>query len=216
MRIAKLVAATGLACTCLIGVARATAADSTAGNPAAPAAPTAPPADPVTAQPAPMVQAAPAHPATVTLRANSLVPLRMLQSLSSDATAPGTRFKLEVTDDINVEDTIVIPAGSIAEGEVIHAAKSGMLGKAGELSISARVLYVGTRTIRLHAALGTAGANKTNLAFFIPFARGGKVEVPEGTELIARVAADETFPATPTAAAPSAAPTPGDAATTAH
>jgi hypothetical protein len=129
------------------------------------------------------------------LRANSLVPLRMLETLNSDTSTAGTHFKLEVTDDINVDDTVVIPAGSVAEGEIIHAAKSGMLGKGGELSVSARFVYVGERQIKLRAALGSSGANKTMLALFVPFARGRQLIIPEGTQLIAKVAADEMFPA---------------------
>ncbi len=199
MRIATRIVVAGLCSALAVGftaaLASATAVENAATPPAAPAtaAPSAtPPATPET----PAAAAAPAAPATVTLHANSLVPLRMMESLNSDSTAPGTHFRLEVTDDINVDDTVVIPAGSIADGEVIHAAKSGMFGKAGELSISARVLHVGERVIHLHAALGTGGASKASEAFFIPFVRGGKVEIPEGTELIARVVHDEVFAAT--------------------
>src|SRR5262245_52634692 len=67
--------------------------------------------------PAPSTQA-PA--ATVLLRANTLVPLRMLDTVSSATGQIGDRFRLVVTDDIFVDDTLVVPAGSAVEGEVIH------------------------------------------------------------------------------------------------
>lgn len=166
------------------------------------------PAAPATIQPGtaptptPVASTVTTPPGSVTLRANSLVPLRVLEPISSETTAIGTHFQLEVTDDIDVDDTVVIPAGSIAVAEVIHAAKSGMLGKAGELSVSARFVTVGERSIRLRAALGSAGANRTMLAWFIPFTRGGKMEIPVGTQLVAKVAVDEVFQT------PAPAPTP--------
>ena len=218
MRIATRIVAASLCCAIAVTALAAGAAESAAENPAGPAASgtaVAPAEQTAPAAPAaPATPGAPVAPATVTLHANALVPLRLLQSLSSDSTAAGTHFKLEVTDDINVDDTLVIPAGSIAEGEVIHAAKSGMLGKAGELSISARFVHVGERAIRLHAALGTAGANKSNVALFIPFVRGGKVEIAEGTELIAKVANDEVFPATVRPGAADDVARPGSTSTT--
>jgi hypothetical protein len=138
-------------------------------------------------------------PATVVLHANSPVLLRILETLTSDTSTAGMKFKLEVTDDIAVDTTVVIPAGSEAIGEVIHAAKAGMLGKAGELSISARYVTVGDRRIKLRAALGSAGQSRTNVAMFVPFVRGKQLVVPVGTELIAKVAADEIFTAAPAA-----------------
>jgi hypothetical protein len=156
----------------------------------------APPPAGLPAPPAPPLPVA--VPTTVTLHANSLVPLRMLESLSSNTAVPGAQFRLEVTDDINVDDMVVIPAGSVAMGEVVHAAKSGMLGKAGELSVSARFVVVGERSIKLRAALGSSGKSNTTVAFlFSPFIHGGQLVIPEGTEVVARIAADEIFPVPP-------------------
>jgi len=183
---------------CLAGVFWCIAMPVGAMDPAADAPPPAglpaPPVPPV-APAAPLPVAAPT---TVTLHANSLVPLRMLESLSSNTAVPGTQFRLEVTDDINVDDVVVIPAGSVAMGEVVHAAKSGMLGKAGELSVSARFVVVGERSIKLRAALGSSGKSNATVAFlFSPFIHGGQLVIPEGTEVVARIAADEIFPVPP-------------------
>ena len=179
---------------CLAGVSCCTAMPVGAMDPATDA----PPPAGLPAPPAPPLPAA--APTTVTLHANSLVPLRMLESLSSNTAVAGTQFRLEVTDDINIDDVLVIPAGSVAMGEVIHAAKSGMLGKAGELSVSARLVLVGARSIKLRAALGGSGKSNTTVAFlFSPFIHGGQLVIPEGTEVVARIAADEIFPVPPPA-----------------
>jgi len=138
---------------------------------------------------------------SVVLRANLLIPLRLMETVGSDTHQTGARFALVVTDDILVDDLVVVPAGSVVEGEVIHAAKSGMFGKAGELSITSRYLQVGERRIRLRSLYAKAGQNKADLAMgvglIIPlapfFIRGKQVIVPADTELIARIAADESF-----------------------
>lgn len=142
---------------------------------------------------------------TVVLRANTLIPLRMAETVGSDTHVGGARFPLVVTEDIFVNDRLVVPAGTPAEGEVIHAAKAGMFGKAGELSITSRVLMLGERRIKLRSLYASAGQTRADLALgvglVIPlapfFIRGKQVIVPAETELIARVAADEIFEAVP-------------------
>jgi hypothetical protein len=131
---------------------------------------------------------------TVMLAANSLVPLRMLETISSDTAQRGQRFRLEVTDDINVDSVVVIPAGSIAYGEVIDAAKARMLGKPGELSVSARFVTVGDRQIRLRASFGNSGkSNMATALLFNPFVHGRQMVIPADTELVAKLAVDEKF-----------------------
>ncbi len=138
---------------------------------------------------------------TAVLRANTLIPLRLMEAVGSDTSQTGAHFRLLVTDGIQVGDLTVIPAGSIADGQVIHAAKSGMFGKAGELSITSRFVQVGERRIKLHSLYANAGQSKADLAFgvgiVIPlapfFIKGKQVIVPADTELVARVAVDETF-----------------------
>ena len=147
-------------------------------------------------------------PVAVVLKANALIPLRMQDTVSSETTARGVSFTLVVTDDVYVDDRVVIPAGSVAHGEVIHATKAGIFGKAGELSITSRYVTVGDRRIRLRSLLAAAGQTKADLAagvgLVVPFApffiRGKDLVVPADTELVARVAADELFEFQPTLA----------------
>ena len=110
-------------------------------------------------QPAPGETTPPPPPATRTLvlHANSLIPLRFMESVGSDANKPGSNFRMELTDDIAVDDAVLIPAGSIAVGEVIHSQPAGAFGKAGELIVSARYILLGEREIKLHSSLGSAG-----------------------------------------------------------
>ena len=161
---------------------------------AEPASPATAPAVP-TPPPATVAPPAAEAPRTVVLRANALVPLRFMETVSSDIHHPGDMFRMEVTDDITVDDTVVIPAGSVAEGEVIHAQPAGMLGKAGELIVSARFVHVGEREIRLRSTLGNAGQSNIAGAFIVPFVRGKQATITANTEVVAKIAADETFTA---------------------
>ncbi|MGH8264760.1 MAG: hypothetical protein ACRET4_14880 [Steroidobacteraceae bacterium] len=139
-----------------------------------------------------------AQPGNVTLLKGVLVALRLLEDVGSDTQASGAQFKLEVTDDVKVDAVIVIPAGSIAIGEVIHAAKSSRLGKAGELSVTSRYVTVGDRQIKLRALLAGSGQNRTEVALFLwPFIKGKQIIIPHGTELVAKIANDESFTAPP-------------------
>jgi hypothetical protein len=144
--------------------------------------------------------------AVVVLPADTPVLLRLQETVSSATGRNGDTFTLVVTDDIRVDDRLVIPAGAVAQGEVIHAARSGIFGKAGELSMTSRFVTVGARRIRLRSLLAAAGETRADLAagvgLVIPFApffiRGRDLVVPADTVLVARVAADEVFEFGPT------------------
>jgi hypothetical protein len=126
------------------------------------------------------------------LRANRLIPLRFEETLVSGVNAPGSLFRMQVTDDITVDDQVVIPAGTVAFGEVIDSQKAGMLGKAGVLVLSARYIHLEQRDIRLHSALGAAGASNT-AALFVPFLRGKDATIDQGARVVVRTANDESF-----------------------
>ena len=145
-----------------------------------------------TAAQAPQVEAA--IPPVVTLPAGAAIPLRFLSTVSSGTHARGQQFDLEVTDNINVGDTVVIPAGSIATGEVIHVDRARGLGKAGELIVAARHVSVGERSIKLRSRLSMTGQDKSMQALWlVPWIRGKDLEVPLDTEVIARTVSDEKF-----------------------
>src|SRR5688572_33212892 len=74
----------------------------------------------------------------VTVPALTPVAVRLEEPISSNKNKPGDRFRITVAEDVRVGDALVIPAGSMGEGEVVHAARSGAGGKAGELILAAR------------------------------------------------------------------------------
>jgi hypothetical protein len=139
----------------------------------------------------------------VTVPALTPVAVRLEEPISSNKNKPGDRFRITVAEDVRVGDALVIPAGSVGEGEVVHAAKSGAGGKAGELILAARFVRVGDIDIRLRSfALGVVGKDQTNNSLaasmvigpFAMFVKGGVVTVPSETLGIAKTALEFKLP----------------------
>lgn len=131
--------------------------------------------------------------AVLVLPVNTTIPLEFKEKVVSGMNAKGSTFKMEVMEDIRVDDTVVIPKGTAVFGEVVDSKKAGMLGKAGVLVLSARYIHLDQRDIRLHSALGAAGDSRIGLAFFVPFVRGADATVEQGTRVTVRTASDERF-----------------------
>jgi hypothetical protein len=92
--------------------------------------------------PAVVAQASPQT--RLTLPALTPVVLQLDEEIPSNRNKIGDRFRLHVAADVAVGTAVLIPAGSLGEGEVIHVQKSGMGGRAGELIVTAR--FVNCRT----------------------------------------------------------------------
>ena len=141
--------------------------------------------------------AAPAAARTLVLRANTLISLRFTETVGSDVSKPGTFFHMKVTDDVDVDDAVLIPAGSVAVGEVIDSQPARAFGKAGKLIVSARYVLVGERQIKLHATLGNAGQSVVVAALFVPFIHGKQADIPADTVVVAKTASNESFDVPP-------------------
>ena len=98
-----------------------------------------------------------------TLRSGTEVPLVMSESITTNGKKirVGQRIRLAVASDVRLGTSVVIPAGSPAEGEVTDVRFKGMWGKSGR--IEARVLNarVGDRLIRLSGTFDDKGVTGT-------------------------------------------------------
>ncbi|QNP41526.1 hypothetical protein [Lysobacter solisilvae (ex Woo and Kim 2020)] len=152
--------------------------------------------------------------------AGSLVELEIAQVLSSSALQRGDKFAIRLHAPLLHEGVVVIPAGTVGEGEVVHADRSRGGGKPGELLIAARYLEFDGARIPLRALkFGGQGQDKSNVALgvalavgpFAHFVHGKEIEIPAGTIVNAKLAQDLPLPvaaSTPsTASATPAAPT---------
>lgn len=177
----------GLLLALLPGVSCAQSAEAPASV-ALPPAPSAP--EPI---PAP----APAAATPVAVR------IEILEEISSARNKRGDTFALQLAEDVTLPDGRVLPAGTHGQGEVIHADKSGVGGKPGELILAARFLEAPEGRMRLHA-LRLSGVGKAHsgaavgasvaaeaivpgaglLALFI---HGGQYVIPAGTQGAAKL-----------------------------
>ena len=135
------------------------------------------------------------------LPANTEIHLRMLESVGSATHRRGDRFKLEVADVVELDGHIVIPAGTPAQGEVIHAAKAGMSGRAGELILVVRFLSAGDQWVSLRSFSAGNGEDRYDLAEGLAllggipalFVSGKNLVIPAGADVFAKVRADTSL-----------------------
>lgn len=178
------------------------------------------------AQTEPAVEAiAPASPSTAvdagpccTLPDGTAVQLEIVEALNSKTAQRGQRFKLKLAAPLQTAEGVLVPVGTEGEGEVIHAARAGAGGKAGELILAARFLGGPNGEIKLRGMklggigkdqrdsasallIGTAVAAPilTPVAFLV---RGGNLEIPIGMPAQAKLAGSLHLPPLPAAASP--------------
>jgi hypothetical protein len=162
------------------------------------------PAQDVVGDPAPVaaIGQPPAADNIIILPAMTPVKLTIMESLNSKTSKIGQFFSIRLVEPVMFDNRIVVPAGTLGKGEVIHAAKARAAGKAGELIIAARYLeYQGIqiplRTLKYgEAATGKSNADEAaalGIAVASPlvlFVTGGQVDVPAGMPATAKLAAD--------------------------
>lgn len=143
------------------------------------------------------------------LPARTEVAFELLQAVSTRTAKPGDRFELRVSQAVMVSGQVLIPAGSPALGEVIHAQKGGIFGKPGELLITVRHVEIAGQKIpmrlfqprRARDKNGAVIAASIAIGIFAAFIQGNDIEVPAGTAMVALVARDTPIPA-PTLSTP--------------
>ena len=149
--------------------------------------------------------------ATATVRLPALTPLRLqvVGEVSSKTHAKGDKVEIVLAEALWINPTLAIPAGTRGVAEVIHSAKGGMGGKAGELLVAARHLelapgvQIPLRSFRL-APVG--GKNNEGLAMGLSIAggvaggiaamviTGGSARIADRSEAFAKTAADVDVP----------------------
>lgn len=153
----------------------------------------------------------PAPAAGMLIPARTIVVLELLQPISTRTAKPGDRFELRVAQPVLISGQTVIPTGSAAIGEVIHAQKGGVFGKAGELLLTVRHVEVNGQRIPMRLFQPAHGKDQTGTAIatwiavgvFAAFVRGGQIELPADTAISATVAKDTTiFSPAPTLTTP--------------
>lgn len=126
----------------------------------------------------------------------------MQETVSSKTHVRGDRFGLVLAEPLTVDGQVLMPAGSIAVGEVVHAANTGMGGQPGELILAARYLDIDGRQVPLRGFQAGVGKSRVNSSMATSVAlgvvgllvRGKHVEMVAGSPITARLKTDVALP----------------------
>jgi hypothetical protein len=142
------------------------------------------------------------------------IDLEFVDPASSRSSKSGDLVTLRLTQPLLIDGHMIAPAGTKAVAEVIQASKSGLMGKAGELTFAARYVEIGTTRVPLKRfgygrtqgtdPSGTLNTLNVAAAAAMPiasvaliFVSGGNVDIKSGAPAHAVVATDTFVPSNP-------------------
>ena len=195
----KLIAACGIAASCLSAPALAQTAPAT-DAPAAPAAPAtdtvaATPAGPVTAQPLPQVGPGSALPS------NTDVWLTLDRKLDSHDVKVGDSLTFKVARDVMLGNFIIIPRGTPANGRITMRSGRGAFGKSAKLDFEIETIALSGHAVPVSGHFHIAGDGNTGATIGAVaaagviggvFVKGHSAVAAEGSEW--KVATKEPLP----------------------
>jgi hypothetical protein len=169
----------------------------------------APNASPAPASPASRdavrAQAPDANPSTprpyALLTCGTFVRLEFLSPISSKTAQVGDPLTLRVTDDIKAGEMVIVPRGTLADGNITFVRRTGPGGMPGALAYQLNALHLNGRSVPLWRVEGRSGDPKVPGAetllpvagAFTLFRHGKDVELKPGLPVTAFVAADTTL-----------------------
>lgn len=136
---------------------------------------------------------------TVVLKAGTVIPMELISTITSKSARSGQMVDFRVMSDVKVDGKTVISAGSIAQGQIVRAKKSGLLGSEGELEIAVKSIKAvdGTNVYLTTNNLSDEGSNKVALSIVLTICclfgfliKGGQAEIPAGTQVQGMVASN--------------------------
>lgn len=134
----------------------------------------------------------------VVLKAGTVIPLETINVIKSDNATVGRTIDLRVTRDVDVDGQTVIPAGSIAKGQITRSQKAKGLGKAGflEIQIKSVTAVDGQEVYLAGGNVSEEGDDKATIAIVLGifvcilflFMKGKNAEIPPGFSFDSNVA----------------------------
>ena len=139
----------------------------------------------------------------VILPSGTIVPLETLGTINSESISAGEMIDFKVRSDVKVGEVVVVPAGSIAKGQVTRATPPKGLGKQGFLEVQIRsVTAVDGQNVNLASgSISKEGEDKAGLAiilgiFLCPvflMIKGKNAEIAPGYQIEAVVASNASI-----------------------
>ena len=139
----------------------------------------------------------------VVLNAGTFIPLETVSMIQSDLVSVGQIIDFRVKYDVNVDGQVVIPAKSIAKGQVMRAQKAKGLGKEGfvEIQIKSVTAIDGQEIFLTGGNVYQEGEDKQTLAILLGVfvcilflvMKGENAQVPAGYQMSSSVATTMTI-----------------------
>ena len=137
----------------------------------------------------------------LTLDAGTPITLAISKEVNSSTHKAGETFPLIVLNDVKIGDTIVIPRGTPAMGEITWLTGKGAFGKSGKLEFSLRYIDLGGQRIPITGDYRQEGEGNTiatgigilAVGVFAGFITGKRARVPVGRELMSTLAQPVQF-----------------------
>jgi hypothetical protein len=136
------------------------------------------------------------------LTCGTFVRLEFASPVSSKTAQVGDPLTLRVTDDIKARNTVIVPRGTLADGNITFVRRTGPGGMPRTLAYQLNALHVNGTSVPLWRVEGRSGDPKVPGAealipvagAFTLFRHGKDVEFKPGIPVTAFVAADTTLP----------------------
>ena len=163
-------------------------------------------APPAVAEPAAQAVAVPAAapvPQTLTLPSGTPITLAVAEEVNSSTHRAGDMFKLTVLNDVTIGQTVVIPRGTPAKGEITWRTGKGAFGKSGKIEFNLSHIELGAKAIPVAGSYRQEGEGNTiatgvgviAIGIFAGFITGKRARLPVGRELMAQLGQDTAFSA---------------------
>jgi hypothetical protein len=139
----------------------------------------------------------------LTLAAGTPITLAVAREANSSTHRAGDMIDLMVLNDVRIGDTIVIPRGTPAQGEITWRTGKGAFGKSGKIEFSLRHITLGDQRIPITGDYRQEGEGNTiatgvgiiAVGVFAGFITGKRARLPVGRELMSQVAQPVWFTA---------------------
>jgi hypothetical protein len=137
------------------------------------------------------------------LTAGTPITLAVSQEVNSSTHRAGDVFPLTVLNDVRIGETVVIPRGTPAQGEVTWRTGKGAFGKSGKLEFSLRYIDLGGQHIPVSGDFRQEGEGNTiatgigiiAVGVFAGFITGKRARLPVGRELMSQIVEPVPFTA---------------------
>lgn len=133
-------------------------------------------------------------PQILTLGVKSPIMLAVAEEVNSSTHKDADTFKLTVLNDIKVDQTVVIPRGTPATGEITWRTGKGAFGKSGKIEFSLVSIDLGGKPIPVSGNFRQEGEGNTiatgvgviAIGVFAGFITGKRARLPIGRELMSQ------------------------------